>query len=72
MANIGTLAQQLKDRFEIPIGIREFDCRDRFASGLADIDRLLQGGFPRATLSEITGYDPESIRRLRREKFLAT
>ena len=55
MANIGALAQQLKDRFEIPIGIREFDCRDRFASGLADIDRLLQGGFPRATLSEITG-----------------
>jgi hypothetical protein len=55
MANIGALAQQLKDRFEISIGIREFDCRDRFASGLADIDKLLQGGFPRATLSEITG-----------------
>ena len=55
MANIGALAQQLKDRFEIPVGIREVDSRDRFASGLGDIDKLLQGGFPRATLSEITG-----------------
>ena len=55
MANTGLLAQQLRDRYEIPLGIRELDSRDRFASALADVDRLLQGGFPRATLSEITG-----------------
>ena len=55
MANTGQLAEALLSRFEIPSGIRESECRETFASGIADIDRLLQGGFPRAALSEIAG-----------------
>jgi hypothetical protein len=55
MANTRRLAEALLSRFEIPSGIRGSECPETFASGIADIDRLLQGGFPRAALSEIAG-----------------
>lgn len=55
MANMGTLAEDLRDRFEIPVGFRDVKCRERFASGVPEVDAVLEGGFPRATLSEITG-----------------
>src|ERR1700731_4455670 len=55
MANIGTLAQDLSSRFEVPFGLREFESREPFSCGIHEIDSLLQGGFPRAALSEIAG-----------------
>ena len=61
MANTGQLAEALLSRFEIPSGIRASACRETFSSGITDIDRLLQGGFPRAALSEIAG--PASTNR---------
>ncbi len=62
MANIrNNLAEDLRDRFEIPLGFRDVKPRDRFSSGVPEIDALLEGGFPRATLSEITG-SPSSNR----------
>jgi hypothetical protein len=61
MANISNLARDLRDRFEVPVGIRDVKSRDRFPSGVPEVDALLQGGFPRSTLSEITG-SPSSNR----------
>ena len=55
MANIGKLAQDLCSRFEVPFGLREFESREPFTCGIHEIDSLLQGGFPRAALSEIAG-----------------
>lgn len=61
MANIGNLAEDLRDRFDIPVGFRDVTSRERFSSGVPEIDVVLEGGFPRATLSEITG-SPSSNR----------
>jgi hypothetical protein len=61
MANIANLVQDLRDRFELPVGIRDVKSRDRFTTGVPDIDALLQGGFPRAALSEVSG-SPSSNR----------
>lgn len=61
MANIETLAEDLRDRFEIPVGFRDVTSRERFSSGVREIDAVLEGGFPRATLTEITG-SPSSNR----------
>jgi hypothetical protein len=55
MANINNLAEELHDRFEVPLGFRDVKSRDRFSCGVPEIDAVLEGGFPRATLSEITG-----------------
>jgi hypothetical protein len=55
MANITNLAEHLRDRFEIPVGFRDAKSRERFASGVPEVDAVLEGGFPRATISEITG-----------------
>ena len=55
MANTGTLALDLSSRFDVPFGFREFDARGSFTCGVYEIDTLLQGGFPRAALSEIAG-----------------
>jgi len=61
LANIRLLAQDLQNHFDIPVGIREFESRQPFACGVSEIDKLLQGGFPRAALSEISG-SPSSNR----------
>jgi hypothetical protein len=61
MANLGNLAEDLRDRFDIPVGFRDVTSRERFSSGVPEIDGVLEGGFPRATLSEITG-SPSSNR----------
>jgi hypothetical protein len=55
MANIGNLALDLSNRFDVSFGLREFEARERFTCGVHEIDTLLQGGFPRAALSEIAG-----------------
>jgi hypothetical protein len=55
MANMAALAQDLNSRFEVPSGFRQFESREPFSCGVLEIDTLLQGGFPRAALSEIAG-----------------
>lgn len=61
MANTGTLALDLNSRFDVSFGLREFVARKPFTCGVQEIDTLLQGGFPRAALSEIAG--PASTNR---------
>lgn len=65
MANIGGLAEDLRDRFEVPVGFRDVKCRERFSSGVPEIDALLEGGFPRATLSEIAIIESNGLGGLR-------
>jgi hypothetical protein len=55
MANIASLVENIENRFQIPACIREFESSQPFACGVSEIDKLLQGGFPRAALSEISG-----------------
>ena len=55
MANMGTLALDVRSRFDVSFGLREFETREPFTCGVHKIDTLLQGGFPRAALSEIAG-----------------
>jgi hypothetical protein len=55
MANKGNLALDLSSRFDVSFGLREFEAREPFTCGVHEIDTLLQGGFPRAALSEIAG-----------------
>ena len=55
MANIENLALDLSSRFDVSFGLREFETRESFTCGVHEIDTLLQGGFPRAALSEIAG-----------------
>jgi hypothetical protein len=55
MANKGDLALDLSSRFDVSFGLREFEAREPFTCGVHEIDTLLQGGFPRAALSEIAG-----------------
>jgi RecA/RadA recombinase len=57
MANIASaqLSNDLRNRFDLPVGFRERQTRQPFASGIAAVDRLLGGGFPRAALSEVSG-----------------
>ena len=55
MANIGSLALDLGSRFGVSFGLRELEAREPFTCGVHEIDTLLQGGFPRAALSEIAG-----------------
>jgi recA bacterial DNA recombination protein len=55
MANIAGLAETIRNRFDLPVGIRERQIRQPFASGIAAVDELLGSGFPRTTLSEISG-----------------
>src|SRR6185312_13825814 len=55
MANYGTLALDLSSRFDVSFGLREFVARKPFTCGVQEIDTLLQGGFPRAALSESAG-----------------
>jgi RecA/RadA recombinase len=61
MANIALLSANLAYRFDLPVGIRQPVLHRRFATGVAPVDELLGGGFPRGALSEITG-DPSSNR----------
>jgi len=55
MANNANLVRHLESRFQIPVGIREFESSQPFSCGVSEIDELLHGGFPRAALSEISG-----------------
>jgi hypothetical protein len=55
MANTATLVRDLNSRIEIPFGIREFESRAPFTCGAHELDALLQGGFRRGALSEISG-----------------
>lgn len=55
MANTTSLLQNLESRFQIPTGIRDFKSHQPFVCGVSEIDTLMQGGFPRAALSEISG-----------------
>jgi hypothetical protein len=61
MANTAELVRDLESRFQIPVGIREFESVQPFACGVPEIDTLIHGGFPRAALSEISG-SPSSNR----------
>jgi RecA/RadA recombinase len=63
MANtaLAELSSRLSDRFEVPTGFRQRQVRDPFDTGIAALDRLLPGGFPRASLSEVCG-GPSSSR----------
>ena len=49
------LTEILRARFDLPTGFRERQLRQPFPSGIATIDGLLNGGFPPAALSEISG-----------------
>ena len=55
MANIAKLLKTIENRLQIPAGIRESESSPPFACGVSEIDQLLQGGFPRGALSEISG-----------------
>jgi hypothetical protein len=57
MANIALshLTEELQHRFDLPSGFRQRDVHSLFTSGIAAVDQALRGGFPRATLSEISG-----------------
>src|SRR6185312_403061 len=55
MANTGPLVLDLRSRFDVSFGLREFGAGEPFTCGVNEIDTLLRGGFPRAALSEIAG-----------------
>ena len=59
--NTAILVRELQSRFQIPIGIRDFKSLQPFSCGVSEIDALMQGGFRRAALSEISG-SPSSNR----------
>jgi len=58
---MGTLALDLRSRFDVSFGLREFETREPFTCGVHKIDTLLQGGFPRAALSEIAGVNLSNV-----------
>ena len=49
------LSQHLRSHFDVPIGFREYQNRRPYPCGIAAVDELLRGGFPRAAVSEISG-----------------
>ena len=57
MANINgaQLLDNLQRSFDVRVGFRERQIRQPFPSGIAAIDQVLNGGFPRAALSEVSG-----------------
>jgi len=57
MANreLAQLTESLQTRFDLPVGFRERAARRPFPTGIASVDGLLSGGFPRGALSEISG-----------------
>lgn len=52
---LAQLSSKLEARFEVPIGFRERQAREPFATGIAALDRLLPGGFLRSAMSEVCG-----------------
>jgi hypothetical protein len=56
MANTALqLTETLKSRFSLPVGFRERPDRPSFPSGVQSVDQLLNGGFPRAAMNEVSG-----------------
>ncbi|HEY6990468.1 MAG TPA: hypothetical protein VH369_18885 [Bryobacteraceae bacterium] len=49
------LSNDLRNRFDLPVGFRERQTRQPFGSGIAAVDQLLDDGFPRAALTEVSG-----------------
>ena len=49
------LSQHLQSRFDVPVGFREYQIRRPYPCGIAAVDELLGGGFPRGAVSEISG-----------------
>jgi len=49
------LSQHLRSHFDVPIGFREYQNRRPYPCGIAAVDELLGGGFPRGAVSEISG-----------------
>lgn len=63
MTNIALLrlTEDIQHRFDLPTGLRQRQVHSPFTSGIAAVDQALRGGFPRATLTEISG-SPSSNR----------
>ncbi len=56
MANAAIqLTDTLRSRFDLPVGFRNRLGRSALPSGVHSVDQLLNGGFPRAAISEISG-----------------
>src|SRR5215471_13249318 len=49
------LSQHLQSRFDVPAGFRQYQIRPPYPCGIAAVDELLGGGFPRGAVSEISG-----------------
>jgi RecA/RadA recombinase len=56
-AAILQLRSQIETRFDLPLAIRPRPDLPRLITGIPAIDRLMEGGIPRGTLSEICGAE---------------
>ena len=51
------LRSELTSRFDVPFGVRQREDREQLPTGIAVIDKLIGGGIPRGTLTEICGSE---------------